>query len=225
MSREFPIGQMNPYEIVLVTNTKNGVLTPSYFQSENTLIHRVLTDNAPHFITNSSITALSYFNEADVPYATAMGYLTPGTALYNSSLGFQYRVLVGGSMNTDRSASLVNIVTVVDPTSDAIIGFIDNIRATLNKYTTTPVVPGFPISMHLFGGYTSTYDVQTTLYGLVPVMVATTLVVVLVLVAINFGSVLISIRLFATGFIGLCWTYGLTVSYHSTQMNIDLSPK
>ena len=53
---------------------------------------------------------------------------------------------------------------------------------------------------------------QTILYDLYPIMIASTIGVVLLIVGLNFASVGLPIRLALTIAISLCWTYGLLVS-------------
>lgn len=50
------------------------------------------------------------------------------------------------------------------------------------------------------------------MYQLYPVMIASTIAVVVFIIGINFGSLLLPVRLAVTVFISLCWTYGLLVS-------------
>ena len=158
----------------------------------------------------TSITALSYINGADVSYGAAMRYFTPGSIGYNSSLGFEYRTIASGLFNGAKTASLITIETIVDPDADAIVPFILFVRNILSVQASTANATSIKMNTYLFGGYTAPYDLQNALYELVPIMILSTVLVVLVLVAMNFGSVFIPIRLAATVFVSLSWTYGLT---------------
>jgi predicted RND superfamily exporter protein len=103
----------------------------------------------------------------------------------------------------------VKIETIVNPNSDAIAKFVEQVRKQCSS--TNYVVQGSPVNLYLFGGYTTTLDVQNALYKLVPVMIAVTLVVVVLLIAVSFGSIILAIRLLFTIFISLAWTYGFMV--------------
>lgn len=50
------------------------------------------------------------------------------------------------------------------------------------------------------------------MYELYPIMIASTIAVVIFIIGVSFGSVLLPIRLLLTVAISLCWTYGLLVS-------------
>jgi predicted RND superfamily exporter protein len=49
------------------------------------------------------------------------------------------------------------------------------------------------------------------MYSLYPVMIASTIAVVIFIIGVSFGSALLPIRLLLTVAISLCWTYGLMV--------------
>ena len=49
------------------------------------------------------------------------------------------------------------------------------------------------------------------MYSLYPVMIGTTIAVVIFIIGVSFGSVLLPVRLLLTVAISLCWTYGLMV--------------
>jgi hypothetical protein len=53
--------------------------------------------------------------------------------------------------------------------------------------------------------------VITALYKFVPIMIGTTVSIVVLLVGISFGSILVVARLIFTIFVSLCWTYGMMV--------------
>ena len=168
----------------------------------------------------TSITALSYINGADVSYGTAMYFFTPGSMGYNSSMGFEYRTIASGLFNGAKTASLISIQTIVDPDADAIVPFIVFVRKIMASQASTTNGTSIGMNTYLFGGYTSSYDLQIALYELVPIMILSTVLVVLVLVATNFGSIFIPIRLAATVFVSLSWTYGLTgTSYKALSSN------
>jgi RND superfamily putative drug exporter len=105
-------------------------------------------------------------------------------------------------MNARRSASLVRISTIVHPKSQEIVPFIDYVRAELENLNGG-------ISAHLFGAYSSDYDVQNALYALTPYLYASTIVIVLLIVGASFQSVAIALRLAITIIMSLAWTYGL----------------
>jgi uncharacterized membrane protein YdfJ with MMPL/SSD domain len=114
-------------------------------------------------------------------------------------------------MNSAKSASLVTIEVLVAPNSEVIVPFIVSTRNIISGYSSKSPVSSLPVQMYLFGGYTTTYDVQNQLYTLVPLMIGCTLIIVLVIVGVSFGSLLLIIRLAITMFMSLCWTYGLMV--------------
>jgi uncharacterized membrane protein YdfJ with MMPL/SSD domain len=109
----------------------------------------------------------------------------------------------------------------IPPNSQAAVPYIRSMRTALSSWSTSPPVSGFPVEMHLFGGYTTNYDVQSALYALVPVMISVTVIVVLIIIGASFGSVLLSLRLAFTIFCTLCWTYGLMVLVYQPGKSQD----
>lgn len=58
------------------------------------------------------------------------------------------------------------------------------------------------------------------MYSLYPVMIGSTIAVVIFIIGVSFGSVLLPVRLLLTVAISLCWTYGLMVcSRNATQFS------
>ena len=165
-----------------------------------------------NYVNKNAFTALSYFNGASMDYTTAQGYLDASSASYDTKSAVQYRTLVGSLRSADNSASLIIVTTVVDPDAEIIVPFILKTRDILTAQSNTPYTPGLTLKMYLLGGYCSTYDVQVILYALYPVMIASTIVVVLVLIGLNFASVGLPLRLALTIAMSLSWTYGITVS-------------
>jgi hypothetical protein len=220
LSDSFPIGQISPYNIILTTNQPNSIFTEDYFQTESTVIRKLLNTQAPEYIDSTSITAVSYFQGVFVSYNRSQDYRSSTSVYYNTSTARAYRVSAASLPNIALSTSLISIETVVQPTSEKVLPFILHVRSILKSFSSNPVVPSLPVDLHLFGGYTSTYDVQMTLFKLVPIMITTTVVVVVVLIGVTFGSVGMPIRLAVTVFIGLCWTYGLTVSAFSESSGV-----
>lgn len=90
--------------------------------------------------------------------------------------------------------------------------FIVSVRALIEGFPTTSPAPPLPgTSLYLFGGYTTTYDVQTALFKVVPVVIGVTVAIVLAMVGVSFGSVSLAARLVVTTGVSLAWTYGLLV--------------
>lgn len=210
MTSSFPEGRLDPYMVVITTGKENAVLTPEYFQAENTLVHWIL-DNEGKYLDPSGITSLSYFGGNDVPLAIAMQYFDSTSALGMTPTALEYRTFVGGLMSASKAASLIKCELKVAPNAQIAVPFIRTMRSQLAAYSSTSPVATLPLKMHLFGGYTTTLDVQDSLYILVPIMIAVTCVIVLFMVGTSFGSVLLAVRLALTVFLSLCWTYGLMV--------------
>ena len=106
------------------------------------------------------------------------------------------------------SATLISIETTKSPNGQVIVPFIHSMRDLLNAYS-APALPA--LKLYLFGGYTTTMDVQDMLYALVPYDVIAVVVLVLVTVAFSFQSVGLGARLIATIAMSLCWSFGLSV--------------
>ena len=105
-----------------------------------------------------------------------------------------------------------------DPNSDEIAGFVREVRKQCSE--ASYVIKGNKVKLFLFGGYTTTLDVQDALYKLVPVMISTTLIAVLIFVGISFGSVLLALRLLFTIAVSLVWTYGFMVTLYHTLRSL-----
>ena len=210
MKSAFAEGRLNPYMAIITTGKANGVLTQDYFSTETTLVKYVL-DSESQYVKSSGITSLTYFNGAFVTLADALDYMTPSTTKGATTTGMAYRLFAASLMNKDSSSSMVKMELSVAPNSQQAVPYIKSIRIKLKDMTSTPPVSGFPVKLYLFGGYTTTLDIQTALFGLVPIMIGVTCAIVLLLIGMSFGSVLLAVRLAFTVFISLCWTYGLMV--------------
>jgi regulator of extracellular matrix RemA (YlzA/DUF370 family) len=195
MQRSWPVGVINPYNIIMVTNIKGAILTSDYFVAESTLIETILATQAPMFIDAKSITALSYFNGQYVTFDDAMGYFNPYSADYSSSTAGSYRLKIGSKMNQDMSASQITIETIINPDSTAIARFVQSVRNKLESFSRTTTLNNNFIEAWLIGGYCTSLDVQKALYELLPTMIVCTLAVAIVLVGISFGSLMIAARL------------------------------
>lgn len=211
MQQSFPLGSLDPYSIIVDTNQPNSILTPGYFEFENALIHDVFASEAPKYMDANSVTALSFFEGQDISFETSMSYFNVSSPAFSSSIAGAYRVLAGGLMNTDKSSTLIQIQTIVNPNSQVIVKFINSVRKLLISYTDSNKLYGATVGAYLFGAYTSTLDVQNILYKLVPLMIGLTVGIVLLFVTAAFGSIPLALRLAFTVFTSLAWTYGLMV--------------
>lgn len=203
MRENFDEGMLDPFSMVITTKSgaENSVLTQEYFTEENALLNSIVATQS-RYVAPKSFTALSMFAARNVTFMEALGYLSEGSPVYNSTTAASYRLSVGSLMNKRRSASLVRISTIVHPKSQEIVPFIDGVRAKLKSLDGILVV-------HLFGAYSSDYDVQNALYEITPFLYASTILILLLIVGASFQSVMISLRLAITIIMSLAWTYGL----------------
>lgn len=208
MQASFGAGQLESYQLILTTGQKQGIVTPNYFTVENKIIHDLIAQES-QFIGPKTVTGLSYFQGMDLDYTTAMGFLSPLSPAYNSSIAMAYRVLVASKMNADQSTMLVNMQTLINPQSDKMVDFIRSVRSYIKSFQSP--VSGFSVQLYLYGGYSSTMDVQDALYKLVPVEIAVVLLIVVIILAISFASVTLVLRLLFTILYTLGLTYGLMV--------------
>jgi hypothetical protein len=141
MQGSFPEGRLSPYNVILDTGAPGAVLTPDYFTAENALVRKILAQE-PDFVAPSSFSSLSFFQERDISFATAMAYLnqtTPGSFVDTSAAASGWRSVCLGKMNTDKSASLVEIQTTKSPNAQVIVPFIVNVRKLLNGFASAGV--------------------------------------------------------------------------------------
>ena len=230
MKQSFNLGQLDPYSIILTTDVPKAVFTSQYFKFENSVIHKIITSQSPKYVDKYSFTGVSFFNGQDVPLNVSMAYLNKASSLYNSSLAVSYRLSIGRIVNKDESASLVVVYTKVDPNSEAIVSFITSVRDILSA-SSNMVIEYFKFdsvigrdssnslgsnvaNLYLFGGYTTTLDVQVSLYKLVPIMVASTVAVVIIIIGYSYHSLGLVVQLIFTMFISLAITYGLMVEVY-----------
>ncbi len=204
----FPEGALDPYNIIMVTGEPQGVFTQQFFDAENAVVHDLL-DSCEQYMDEHSVSGLSFYLGIDVPWATAMSYLNP---LNTDPVASSYRILVGSKLNDDQSATLLTIETIVSPNSQVAVGFIRKVRDKLLLFTEESLATyGLQVDMYLFGAYTTTLDVQDALYAMVPMMIGATVGLVMLILAVSFGSIGLVVRLAYTVFVSLCWTYGLMV--------------
>ena len=211
MKSQYPIGLVDPYSILVVTGAPNNIYTPDYFAFETGLINQLLSTSAA-YLSTQSLTGVSYCNGYNVSYGLAVQYRNKSSPLYNTKKASSYRGLTNGLVNTDQSVTIIQVNTIIDPDSQAISQFIVNTRNLLKSYSAANPLPTGTTSMYLFGGFTTTYDLQQIVYGLVPVMVAVTFIAVMLLIGLGFGSVFLTLRLLLTVGMSLSWAYGLMVS-------------
>ena len=211
MKESFPLGSLDPYLIIMKTGVTYGTLSSEYFAIEEGLIRDIFSSQYPTFIDTTSVRALSYYNGEYVDLATAMQYLNSTSTLGKSTVGSSYRLEVGSLMNSIYSTSMIYIETVINPNSNAAVPFINSLRSLIDSLTASTSFTNGSFGAYLFGGYTTTYDVQQALFELVPAMIGATVAVVLFIVGASFGSVFVALRLAATVVISLAWTYGLMV--------------
>lgn len=143
----------------MTTGKPQTVNTLAYFQTESNLI-RTLLEEQSAFIDSGSISALSFFNGEYVDFSTSQSYLTRSSPVYGSVAATRYRTVVGSLRNTEKSASLILIQTIVDPDAEGIVPFILRVRSTLKRSSIVNFEPSLPLSAYLNGGYCSTYDIQ-----------------------------------------------------------------
>ena len=211
MTANFPEGRLNQYQVIVSTGTPNSVLSPDYFAAENAVVHSLLSTQ-PDFVNRGSFAALSFFNGADVPFSTAMEYLNltgMGTSpRFFSSEAAGWRSINFGKISSDFSSSLITIETTKNPNGQVIVPFIVSVRKVLSAFSASAIPR---LKLYLFGGYTTTMDVQDMLYKLVPADIGAVVALVVITVAVSFRSVGLSVRLIVTIALSLCWTFGLTV--------------
>lgn len=210
MKSSFNEGRLEPYMIIITTGTANAALTQSYFSTESAVVSYLLSDQT-EYLGKDGITCLTYFQGTSLSLSQALSYMDASTADGQTATGLAYRLFAGSLLNGDYSSSLIRLELKVPPRSQVTVPFIKSLRTKLKDFTNAAPVTGFNVKMFLFGGYTTTLDVQDSLFSLVPIMIAVTIVIVLVMIGISFGSVLLALRLAFTVFISLCWTYGLMV--------------
>ena len=206
MKASFPPGKLDPY--IIITDTgDSGVLTSTYFAQEKALIAEINAELSPKFVNMDSFTSLTHFGGMDITYAMASSYLEPSSAAYNQPFPTMYREYASQVMANNNKVTMIRIETLLNPNGQVMVTFIKRIRSLLIDYANDDS----NFKGNLMGGYSTNFDVQVSLYALVPMLVGVTLTVVMVIISWSFGSIFLSFRLIVTIFIGLCWTYGLTV--------------
>jgi hypothetical protein len=210
MRAEFPIGRMDPYSIIINTNTAGGTDSQDYFTVEYNLISSMLSTDEK-YVDSSSFTALSYYDSAYMSYEDSTNCNTATSSSYDSARCEGYRMVTGSLQNGDQSVTLIQITTIIDPDSEEITAWIDSTRKLLKSMDSETTLGSSTnhIESYLFGGYTTNLDLQRLLYSMVPYMIAATIIMVVVMVGFGFGGVVIAIRLAVTVGISLCWTYGM----------------
>ena len=209
----YPIGQIDPYSILMIPNSPSAtILSAEYFTLETNLVYSLL-NTSRGIIDAKSVSALSFCLGHPVSYELAEQYHNASSALYGTSAAANYRGATSVLLNSAKTATRIKLITLVDPHSESIVSFIVDTRNTLRSFSSNPAntLNGESLSAYLFGGKTTTYDLQEIVYGLVPVMVGTTVAAVLILIGISFGSIALTVRLVVTVSMSLCWAYGFMV--------------
>jgi len=206
LSSSFPQGKLDPYLIITDTGD-SGALTSTYFTHEKEIITSIFNQLSPKYINMDSFTSLTHFGGQDISYTTAISYFDNTNANYNQPLPTLYREFSSQILANNNKVTMIRIETILNPNSQEMVSFIKTVRSILSDYAKD----NNNFTGNLMGGYSTNYDVQSSLYELVPMLIGVTVAVVIVIISWSFGSVFISLRLAITIFIGLCWTFGLTV--------------
>lgn len=176
----------------------------------------------PSYLNSHSVTAVTYCNGQSVSYSYAVQYMNSSSPLYNTTAAANYRGLTNSLMNSYQTATQIRLETTVDPDSEAIVPFILALRDLIGTFFSSNSIHGISSHGYLFGGYTTTYDLQVIVYSLVPILVAVTIIAVMILIAVSFGSVMLTFRLVVTVGMSLIWTYGLAVSDAISLSNLNV---
>lgn len=123
-----------------------------------------------------------------------------------------YKGVRGAAASPATSYTIASRSHTLLPAPQSIVPFIVSVRDLIAGFpSTSPPPPLLSLELHLFGGYTTTYDVQSALFKVVPVVIGVTIAIVLTMVGASFGSVSLAARLVLTTGVSLAWTYGLLV--------------
>jgi uncharacterized membrane protein YdfJ with MMPL/SSD domain len=216
MKAAFPEGELDPYYVLVDAGMPHKTMTQEYFNAEAVIVSRLLATQT-NFLTNASVTALSYFRGAPVTFTDASNMLLvseSNVSFYDGSpRAVAYRALAGTLPSDSGAASVVRLVTTTSPRSLAIVAFIRSVRTLSDAMAAAPPPPSneLRVSTYLVGGITADIDVQDALYALVPLEIGVVIALVLFVIGASFRSVSLSVRLVATIFISLIWTFGLMV--------------
>jgi uncharacterized membrane protein YdfJ with MMPL/SSD domain len=135
----------------------------------------------------------------------ATAFYDQNNPAYNQPFPTMYREYASQVLANNNKVSMIRIETELNPNSQEMATFVKTVRRILIDNRESDIIG------NLMGGYSTNLDVQSSLYAMVPLLVGVTLAIVLAIVAVSFGSVFLAFRLLLTIFIGLAWTYGLTV--------------
>jgi putative drug exporter of the RND superfamily len=212
MKKDFSPGSLNPYQILIDTGKPMGVFTKEYFQVENDVI-KTLIKNIPDYVNAASFSGLSFYRGNDVSFETSMQYFNQSSPLFFTGPASAYRSVVGVTQNTAKSANLLRVETLVQPTSEVVVPFLLHTRNYLSTYvpSTTVTSTGFNPKLYLFGAFSTTYDVQQALYKLVPLDVGLVVAIVVIIIGLSFGSLFLIFRLIVTLCLSLIFVFGLMV--------------
>ena len=189
LSNSFAVGAVDPYTLILDTRVPDSVWTQSYFTTEQGVIAEMLATESA-FVSSTSFVGVSYVNGANLPLETALGFLNASAPGANETGPQFYRDKIAAVLpSSNLAASQVLVTTIVDPDAQGIVPFIEGVRQTNSEIEAAPIVPSLPTNLYLFGGYTTTLDVQTSLYDLVPLQVGLVCALVIIVTGVSFKSI------------------------------------
>ena len=215
MKAAFPEGELDPYYVLVDAGMPGKTMTPEYFNAESAIVSRLLATQTS-FLTNASVTALSYFRGAPVTFTDASNMLLvseSNVSFYDGSpRAVAYRALAGTLPSDSGAASVIRLVTTTSPRSLAIVAFIRSVRILSDSMAAAALpLNSLRVSTYLVGGIAADVDVQDSLYALVPLEIGVIIVLVLFVIGASFRSIVLAVRLVGTIFISLVWTFGLMV--------------
>ena len=209
LSAKFDLGSTNPYEILIDTHTKNGVLNSSIIDATNQLamwaMNYTETINGKS-VRFASVSSASVFTNGNLTIMTLPqmiyimslpNYLDANQTIPNEpKIGFMTNFNdTVNNVNTDlaNSTLLIKITSNLDQGSSEAWSLVTKIRSEVDV-----LFKPLGVDTYVFGFASSFYDTEQSMYGNTPLMLTIAVILIFIALMILFRSLLLPAKAIIT---------------------------
>ncbi|KAJ8601504.1 hypothetical protein CTAYLR_006731 [Chrysophaeum taylorii] len=215
VERHFGGGAVAPYYLLFKGNTTTNMLSQSSLDYMDTVLFGFVTNATDRPAGPLDIVSLA---RLDGRKLTTQDYEACfANASSNPAVCPSLNILVAEYLTADRSSALAEIVLSGDAYATSGFDWIEDARRALHRAPARD-------DLYLDGVAAQYRDIIQTLYASFPIVVAATLAIVFVLLAISFSSVAAPLRSVAALCLTLSWTFGTAVLVYQRHNFFKAAP-
>jgi RND superfamily putative drug exporter len=216
-------GKIAPYKVMLSLPDENNstVFSEKYFNVTNDFVSYLDERKGLKVLTN--VIALPYFFTTELSPSVSKLYMEPSDA-YDTPTAEQYRYFQGDSVSDDQTAAEITIYVEFDPLTTESRPWIASMIGIMNDFSSNQTIKDTygTVNLVLYSNVVELIDLADSIFDQFPYTIIANLVVLFVLVAVVYRSILIPLRATFTIALSVAWAYGLTVIVYQFIMGMDL---